>query len=928
MLFLVVMSPPVSGAGAEAAESEEGAPPPPPVELLLGTFGNIGDLLSTSYRERQFSDLEIRCGGDCDSIFCHRFVLGAVSAHLKRLLQEQQVHAPGEDAVLVLPQVHPAHMRAVVKFVYTGKLVFKGSDTDAIKELMEDIIKIDARFEIPGATKRAPRRPLDDGDQGGGGGAGGSGGGGGHSGGFAPPSPPKKRPRPSQNGGGGGGGGGASDKGARAVPTGQQDGPPLLSPPHSLSGDTEEETAVRMAEVDDEVVELDDDDVIVISDDEDDGGGASGTADKLLKPPEVISMKDLEREMSEGTQSAVQVTTDATSLEDRQANDSSADVDEDDTGGMGIQLNIDSVMSNADVGDIESGSEGESSPSSVDQQLFLYNHFESFPEQLVGLSNGDGSIEPEINGEHSSSKLRIKTQPEDEDEVEVEEHGLQEQEEAKAERQEDESNLFTAPKIITKRTSKSTGRAAVSFAKKSTCFARKSTSLDVARKSTTSSSAQDADSPPRAPQIVAKKTGGGPTSSSSRSSFDIDSLLQTDTISCLDDFDDDDDVDDDLIDDASEDPYADPQPSTSGMSSSVMEQGADVLDGDDGAVVEVENAEEEEGDSGVGEADRSENEGFLDLPPPISMPPAPGKVIHRGKWIDVDEKLRKIQSTPKSRPNEVRKYNYKPFISISGKSKQSTLDRMENEVDGEHRCQYCEKVYARLSSLRAHMSREHNPNMSACCPECGKCLSGKSAIKKHLLSHRPREEWPYQCPVCLAKGKDTFFQAKGDLPKHLTTRIHRDDVLPEIGSVGWAALMEQSVRLPQVRLMNQRANAAISSHSAQETAAAATAAASAAATAAASAAATAAAAAATAAASAVARGGEVTAPVEDDGLRNTPPALSAPGPILVDIPPDSAPPPVLLLYPAAPQPQPPLLDRVPPAEQLAVADRRDTTTNG
>ena len=37
------------------------------------------------------------------------------------------------------------------------------------------------------------------------------------------------------------------------------------------------------------------------------------------------------------------------------------------------------------------------------------------------------------------------------------------------------------------------------------------------------------------------------------------------------------------------------------------------------------------------------------------------------------------------------------------------------------------------------------------CPVCNKEMSSQSAIAKHLLSHRPQEEWPYSCILCNKK---------------------------------------------------------------------------------------------------------------------------------------------------------------------------------
>ena len=63
-------------------------------------------------------------------------------------------------------------------------------------------------------------------------------------------------------------------------------------------------------------------------------------------------------------------------------------------------------------------------------------------------------------------------------------------------------------------------------------------------------------------------------------------------------------------------------------------------------------------------------------------------------------------------------------------------------------------------------------------------LTTQAAIRKHLLSHRPEEEWPHKCPLCPKK-----FQARGDIPKHLKTKIHEADNVPDMGTRAWFDLI-------------------------------------------------------------------------------------------------------------------------------------------
>ena len=77
------------------------------------------------------------------------------------------------------------------------------------------------------------------------------------------------------------------------------------------------------------------------------------------------------------------------------------------------------------------------------------------------------------------------------------------------------------------------------------------------------------------------------------------------------------------------------------------------------------------------------------------------------------------------------------------------------------------------------------------CPEkCGKFFGTKNPIKKHLLSHRPQNEWPIVCLFC---GK--HFQCLNDLPKHLKTQQHiNDSSIPKIGTPAWDEMLAKSVK--------------------------------------------------------------------------------------------------------------------------------------
>ena len=121
---------------------------------------------------------------------------------------------------------------------------------------------------------------------------------------------------------------------------------------------------------------------------------------------------------------------------------------------------------------------------------------------------------------------------------------------------------------------------------------------------------------------------------------------------------------------------------------------------------------------------------------------------------------------------------------MTGLRKTSTIATVKQEP-AVHECEECGVKYDKYRSLEIHRQRAHNARSKVECPEgCGKLLSTTAAIRKHLLSHRPEEEWPHACPLC---GKR--FQARGDIPKHLMTSKHADDNIPAMGSKEWFDLI-------------------------------------------------------------------------------------------------------------------------------------------
>ena len=156
------------------------------------------------------------------------------------------------------------------------------------------------------------------------------------------------------------------------------------------------------------------------------------------------------------------------------------------------------------------------------------------------------------------------------------------------------------------------------------------------------------------------------------------------------------------------------------------------------------------------------------------------------EWNTAGEKVKKKRKKGASKGGgtlgvgKIHKYTYNPldrFNTITGKKFKRTWQTLA-EPDGHHECQFCGEVYTKTASLEKHIGRSHNPNLSVQCPECPKMMSNKNAMKKHLLSHRPKHTWPWYCEYC-----DEKFQAKGDIPRHWMTTTHKDDPkVPKAGS--------------------------------------------------------------------------------------------------------------------------------------------------
>ena len=162
-----------------------------------------------------------------------------------------------------------------------------------------------------------------------------------------------------------------------------------------------------------------------------------------------------------------------------------------------------------------------------------------------------------------------------------------------------------------------------------------------------------------------------------------------------------------------------------------------------------------------------------------------------------DEKLIYAEkSTAKKKPNKVDKSanlkqsnNAEKFTSgqkSTIKEKTIKIDKADNLKQSNK----AEKSTSGQKSIDELMSEVVKSSGKFFCPEnCGKSFGIKHYLRKHLLSHRPRHEWPYICLFC---GQHS--QARADLPKHFKSSKHiNDSRIPKQGTPAWDDLMAKSV---------------------------------------------------------------------------------------------------------------------------------------
>jgi len=95
----------------------------------------------------------------------------------------------------------------------------------------------------------------------------------------------------------------------------------------------------------------------------------------------------------------------------------------------------------------------------------------------------------------------------------------------------------------------------------------------------------------------------------------------------------------------------------------------------------------------------------------------------------------------------------------AGAGERGGSKRVEEEVSGLHKCQYCAKHYSSSHSLRTH-EKWHRGDLGHPCSHCDKKFRNPSEVRRHEMTHTG--EKPHKCPHCPTK-----FIQKASLRDHV-----------------------------------------------------------------------------------------------------------------------------------------------------------------
>ena len=128
----------------------------------IGTFGAIKPLLTVLHESKILADLTFVCSDG--HLKAHKLVVGAQSKFLKQAIRDTE---SGEEAVIHLPNVNKDHMEVALKFLYHGVLKLRKRSLPVLKELLFNVLQIDASFNIPdldGTSSSKKAKPGKDDD--------------------------------------------------------------------------------------------------------------------------------------------------------------------------------------------------------------------------------------------------------------------------------------------------------------------------------------------------------------------------------------------------------------------------------------------------------------------------------------------------------------------------------------------------------------------------------------------------------------------------------------------------------------------------------------------------------------------------------------------------------------------------------------------
>ncbi len=136
--------------------------------VRLGRFGDILPLMRRARQDRAHRDLILLCqGGGQDhpwqEVRCHRFVLGALSSFLRRVMEGADCCQ--QECAVYLPQVSYEDMQVAIQFLYSGSMVVRKDKVRVIKEILEDVLRIDANIALPQVEQSQEVEKRKDNDQ-------------------------------------------------------------------------------------------------------------------------------------------------------------------------------------------------------------------------------------------------------------------------------------------------------------------------------------------------------------------------------------------------------------------------------------------------------------------------------------------------------------------------------------------------------------------------------------------------------------------------------------------------------------------------------------------------------------------------------------------------------------------------------------------